>query len=391
MAVVGAAIGTSELKDLADWKLMFQQIVDLTKDDSVGRFLSISGILMVLFGGFVAYRLMKTDPQRVYNWQKALAFIPSCAGILLVAVGPAVSLYQQSRSVVLIAQKKLDQQSESFDAFLRSEMPPQAISESLRVNKRVRQLIRLISYNPNTQTQLALERLNWLGQKDQIYTFVADYDEMKGYTAAEALKRSGVRYSSGNKISAIIFPADQVSELIPLNVRGLMQVIQKIEGSRPLALQFDVQKRLSLSGLNALKEQGLIGSWSWDEYGKYFDEYCQAAIEFRCSENPYTARSLIGAITHDWHPLGFSQNAASQSNVCEDLRAKERSCLIEKWPNSTDPIVSRIGGRVFMVPNMEINNIQGRILIDFNEPTNQKIPSLIPDNIKISDILDPAQ
>jgi hypothetical protein len=47
-----------------------------------------------------------------------------------------------------------------------------------------------------------------------------------------------------------------------------------------------------------------LPSWSWDEYSRFYPEYCELSHRFRCGD--YDALSLISAIKFDWHPIGIS-------------------------------------------------------------------------------------
>lgn len=95
----------------------------------------------------------------------------------------------------------------------------------LESNRPAGHLIRLIAYDPQKEPGLAIDRLERLGPPDQLYSFVASYEEMAGYTATGTEERPPIE--RGQHVSAIIFP--RRSELYPANARGLLQIIRAVE------------------------------------------------------------------------------------------------------------------------------------------------------------------
>lgn len=241
----------------------------------------------------------------------------------------------------------------------------------LESSRPVGHLIRLIAYDPQTEPWLAIDRLERLGPPDQLYSFVASYEEMAGYTAKQALEKNGLSLREGQHVSAVIFP--QRTELYPANARGLLQIIRAVEQEKGAA----IDERL-LDGANALtaaEAEGLqaTGSASYrvSDFRDLYPRYCELARRFNCGPAPYPASRFIGSLYHDWHPLGFSQIEPAR-DPC--TLPAEQYCAFADWATARAEFLPKFGSRAFFTRNLEIATIPGRILIDFDRPDRQIIP-----------------
>jgi hypothetical protein len=242
---------------------------------------------------------------------------------------------------------------------------------NLESNAYVGHLIRLVAYDPQTEPGLAIDRLARLGPPDQLYSFVASYEEMAGYTARQALEKNGLRLSEGQHVSAVIFP--RRTDLYPANARGLLQVIRAVETEKGAA----IGDRF-LEGANALTEAEAkdlqstdIASYRVSNFRDLYPRYCELARRFNCGPVPYPASRFIGSLYNDWHPLGFSQIEPAR-DPCT-LPAAEY-CAFVDWAKAGAEFLPRFGSRAFLTKNLEIAKIPGRILIDFDRPDRQIIP-----------------
>lgn len=241
----------------------------------------------------------------------------------------------------------------------------------LESSRPVGHLIRLVAYDPQTEPWLAIDRLERLGPPDQLYSFVASYEEMAGYTAKQALEKNGLSLREGLHVSAVIFP--QRTELYPANARGLLQIIRAVEQEKGAA----IDERL-LDGANALtaaEAEGLqaTGSASYrvSDFRDLYPRYCELARRFNCGPAPYPASRFIGSLYHDWHPLGFSQIEPAR-DPC--TLPAEQYCAFTDWATARAEFLPKFGSRAFFTRNLEIATIPGRILIDFDRPDRQIIP-----------------
>jgi hypothetical protein len=95
------------------------------------------------------------------------------------------------------------------------------------MNSRVDWLIRLIPYNPISEPDLAVSRLQMLGQPKLLYTFVAPYNELRGYNVLQAVRMIGGNIKPRQNVSAIIF--ERTTDIIPANAKGLLQIVHDIQ------------------------------------------------------------------------------------------------------------------------------------------------------------------
>ena len=72
-------------------------------------------------------------------------------------------------------------------------MTSQVAFDRLQRNQEARWLIRFISYENDSTSgkELAINKLERLGPKDQLFSFVADYEELAGYTVKQATEMTG--------------------------------------------------------------------------------------------------------------------------------------------------------------------------------------------------------
>lgn len=259
------------------------KIFQLLTASSASTLLSIVGFGLLVVAGILAYWTPQT---------KTALLISLVAGIFFSAAGPGVALLNVEQKTI----KKLD----SEQAFKR-----------LQDNAEVKYVIRLISYDPSQESGLAIDRLTNLGPPDQLYSFVASYDEVVGYKVIDALAKVGQSDKDVKRVSGIIFPLH--TPLFPANARGLLQVIQEVETRK--AIQTLLKRKL-VDGTNALNDGEIqdlaatdIPSYRLLAFKDNYRHYCELAREFHCNRtSSYSAQAYIGALSKDWHPLGFAQN-----------------------------------------------------------------------------------
>lgn len=241
----------------------------------------------------------------------------------------------------------------------------------LESNAPVGHLIRMVAYDPQTQPGLAIDRLERLGPPDQLYSFVASYEEMAGYTAKQALEKNGLSLREGQHVSAVIFP--RRGELYPANARGLLQIIRAVEQEKAAALGARF-----LDGANALTEAEAkdlqatdVASYRVSAFRDLYPRYCELARRFNCGPAPYPASRFIGSLYHDWHPLGFSQIEPARDPCTLPVA---QYCAFGDWAQMRAEFLPTFGSRAFFTRNLEIASIPGRILIDFDRPDRQIVP-----------------
>ncbi|MET4181731.1 hypothetical protein ABIB94_003832 [Bradyrhizobium sp. JR7.2] len=329
-------------------------IFRLVTSSSSSATLSVVGLALLLVAGVFAYKAAKSKPDDFPTSMKAVLFLSLIGGMIFSAAGPSLALLK----AVSIPKMSTNQ------AF-----------KNLEENSEVKNVVRLIAYDPEVEPALAIDRLTKLGPSDQLYSFVASYDELVGYKVADALAKVGTSNKNIKRVSAIIFPLN--APLFPANARGLLQVIKEIEGRREIQTQLT---KKFLDGKNSLNGEELkdleitsIPSYRWDEqFGKKYPHYCSLSNEFACNPSTYSAHAYVGSISHDWHPLGFSQNPREDRCNLPTTKYCEYS-----GPNAAArDYSSKFGARAFLIRNLEINKIPGRILIDFDRPYDQVIPDI---------------
>jgi len=339
------------------------KLFGLIKESPISIILFVIGILLFLITGLFAYKVIKLKPEETTIWHKFLIFVTLTGGVIFSSGGLGLSLLEVSH--------------DRYRGFQSARIDPNKALSHLEQNSMVVWLIRLIAYNPNRQPNLALDKLTHLGHESQLYTFVAPYDELRGYTVEDAVRKFGGLLDRPSHVSAILFPLPSHDiKLIPANARGLLQIVKKIDESKdPAAAGY---KPFDFSQLSKDQHDDLgkthRESWSWNEYGKFYKSYCKLAQSIRCDKSQYTAIAQIGQINGDWHPLGLSQQLPSEFNPCSD-DATKKQCEIDKWEDTQD-LRETFGTRVFFIKNMVLSDIPGRVLIDFDQPVSQVIPDL---------------
>lgn len=338
------------------------QFIDIIKNSTTATTLFVIGFVLLLITIICIRKILLSDAKQTPPWLTIFLFMCLVGSALFAASAAAISLTFSTVNTRI----ELDE-----------------LLNNLRSNKRVNHLIRMIAYDPISEPYLSVGKITHLGKQSQEFTFVADYDELRGYTVSEAIRRTGGTIQPGQHVTAFIFPIPRGKTLRPVNARGLLQVIRAIENSQ-LAMRenfhrFDVDSRFKPS--NGTNNSALIedlsndnvASYSWAAYSGYYTRYCEAAIEFKCNKT-YNARDLIGEISADWHPLGFARRSFPVQNVCLSKDESIRQCESKDWKDIEANIRDYIGARVFLMQNMMVSDIDGRYMIEFTQPELQIIP-----------------
>jgi hypothetical protein len=344
-----------------------QQLFDLATNTQTSSILIVVGLILLLVGIVIA---VKADPATSPLRYVLIGCLS--AGVLFCAAGPLFALF-------------------NFSKYPIQRVPVSKAFDNLKTNERVSWLIRLIPYDPNPdgQPNLAIGKLTQIGPQEQQYTFVASDDELAGYPVDQAVRMTGISYSPGQRVSAIIFPVPpqpdtRAKALYPANARGVLQVIQNLESDPRNKITnslFTGQDTLTAEEAADLKNFNALNNWRWDTNFKFYPHYCQIALDFVCTLPPYSARSYISGPNTDWHPLGLAQISAARDpcdpdirpNFCKvpDLNSAENS-----WKAMKSALLKSFGSRVFLMQNLKIDSIQDRVLIDFGEPTTEYIPNM---------------
>lgn len=315
----------------------------------------IAGLLFLILTIGLIYHAARSRPEEFNVFWRATLWVTLISSILSLFGGTALALLDLSREVPT--------------GFAPAQQTPGEGVINLADNKRVRWLVRLIPFDPKTSPELGIDRLTHLGRSDHRYTFVADYNELRGYTAEEAVLKVGGSTNDAGHVSAILFPLDG-RQLIPANARGLLQVVKALDddlgASRQNYRALSLEKRLTEIELTSLSSRA-IDSYKWENYKNDYRQYCSQAIAFKNGD--YTAKTLIGGIARDWHPMGFSRRLPQGPST-----EKQDLCNIsweEMLKNSQE-----FGSRAFLIENLALPDISGRLLIHFRDPRNQVIPDL---------------
>ena len=340
------------------------QMAELAPSDLAGLILGVIGALLVLGGAYLASVLINKDPRQISAGQKLTTIALLLTGLVLSIAGLSGALWEEltePESPVRVGETpNLVSPSQSF--------------KDLLTNARVERLIRLVLRKPN-EPQFG-DQLKWLGKDGQAYTLVADYDEMRGRTAAEAARLLGATVEAGDRVSAIIFRR-QPSKITPVSAIGLMQMVSEVDAKLDAGKKLGIEQRLSPSALAALQlgqDRPPLDVWAWSTYGVYYPDYCNLAQEFRCDPT-YAAHGALGEIDANWHPLGFSERVQAVKEPC-GKEADDKFCSIADpvaiWPS----LAPYYGARIFYIKNEPVSSLDGRVLIDFDLPEIQRIPSL---------------
>jgi len=333
------------MPSLSDATDSFVKIVQLVGITTSSALLSSIGVFLVLVAAVVAI-VAVTKPASMQPWLKWVLFLALIGGMAFSIAGPSLALLNITENVIPRVSKE--------EAFKR-----------LADNEKTGWLIRLISFDPKREPQLAIDQLRTLGSEAQKYAFVAPYDELRGVSVKDSVARVGGNYSEGRHVSAIIFPlqtGDDRDVLYPANARGLLQVVGAVEDQLS-------EGKFLLKNIEALErnehedmKETHIWSWRFSQYKDKYKKYCRLAQTFRC-DRTYTARSFIGDLNQDWHPLGLSQ--AVEGNPCA-LMAPDY-CASDDWETLKKSAYQKFGSRVFLFRNRELKDLPGRIMIDFTK------------------------
>jgi hypothetical protein len=181
-------------------------------------------------------------------------------------------------------------------------------------------------------------------------------------------------------VTAIIFRRDG-RRLWPANARGVLQLVNDIQNSikdiHP-EKYFSIDKYLGNDSAFENLSLEYLGSWRWDQYGAHYKSFCEAVQHFRCDrdrhpDRDFTAKSRIGLLEPDWHPLGFSRRESVRGK-CD--RSIWEECNITNFDAAIPSLLEIFGARVFLMNNIEIKTIDGRVMIDFDRPSEQLIPDI---------------
>jgi hypothetical protein len=338
-----------------------QTVFGLIRENTVSTLVSVIGLSLLALGVYLSYQSVKKKPEEVTPWFKWILFGSLGMGILISLAGATLAV--------------LDLSKDRLRSFSSVQVKSDAVLRNLQNNSEVTWLIRLIPFDPNTKPELSIARLTHLGRSDQTYTFVADYAELRGYSAYDAIHRVGSTMRDATHVSAIIFPIrEHHVHVYPANARGILQVIREIESSHQTSssyTKFDLETSLGEGQKDDLKDTDSLPSWEWKSYSHYYKDYCELAQRFRCGE--YSAKSLMGNLSPDWHPLGFAQDSLHPPDPC---KTREAVCEVSDWDKDVMPLAPHVGARVFLIENFEIDTLEGRILIDFDDPKSEVIPDL---------------
>jgi hypothetical protein len=252
------------------------------------------------------------------------------------ATGPSIALFSTAQGPI-------------------SRVPVAKAFKNLKENAEIFWLIRLIPFDPRSTPQLAVSALARLGPVEQKYTFVAPYEELRGYPVDRAVLMTGGHFRHGDHVSAVIFQVGE-NTIYPANARGLLQVVWGLEQqlrteNRPHFLLRNTS-RLESDDYNNLSNISIY-SWRWDNYKDRYPRYCKAAHEFRCN-NRYTARELIGGLYKDWHPFGLAQE--EQNDPCS--MTAEAYCSKTDWEEQKPELLRHFGSRVFLIQNYSLSELE---------------------------------
>jgi hypothetical protein len=338
------------------------RLYELIRDNGTSAFLSIVGLILFAIA-FIFARKAVEEKKTAPSWLKICLLTSLIAAILASIAAPSLRMLELSHRHGGAA-----------------PLTPTQILENLRTNTRVTWVLRLIPYNSGNRDKLGIESLKKVGIATQQYVFVADYAELRGRTVADAVVKVGGSMNQITGVSAILFPL--ASHLYPANARGLLQIIRDVDqkcaanptvcSAQPGYKSFNIEKQLSKEEVDDLSETEAIESWSWEKYKRFYNHYCQMVQTFRCADLPsqFSASPLIGKLSRDWFPLGFSQT--SSVNPCAQ---KLESCSISAW-EETKALVPQLGVRAFLIENYPLETLVGLRLIDFKNPQEETIPDL---------------
>ena len=318
----------------------------------------------MLGGAYLASVLINRDLREISARQKLTTIALLLTGLVLSIAGLSGALWEElvepEPPVRFGDTPNLVSPSQSF--------------KDLLTNARVERLIHLVVRKPN-ELQSG-DQLKSLGKDGQAYTLVADYDEMRGRTAAEAARLLGATVEAGDRVSAIIFRR-QLRKITPVSAIGLMQMVVEVDAKLDAGKKLGIEERLSpdaLKGLGLGQDKPPLDVWAWSTYGVHYPDYCKLAQKFRCDPT-YAAHGALGEIDANWHSLGFSERVQAVKEPC-GKEADDKFCPITDPASIWPSLALYYGARIFYIKNEPVSSLDGRVLIDFDLPEIQRIPSL---------------
>lgn len=334
-------------------------IAGLTSSDLIGVVLGTVGATLVLVGAYYASVLISKDPREIENWQKLLALSLLMSGLLLSIAGLSGTLWDELTEPVPVTQ--------AIDAV--GPVPPGKSFTSLLNNGRVERMIKLVVRKPSD----AVTRTS-IGSEGDLYALVGDFDEMKGRSAADAVRLLGGKVEDGDVVTAIVFPRNP-HRITPASAQGLLQTVSAAQGGTD-GNKLDLPTRLSpaaLQGLQLSAERPDLSTWAWKTYGKFYPEYCKLALDIKCGRAD--AGSVKIEQIANWHPLGFSERAPLVKDACA-AEAQETLCGIKDAVSAWASLKPYYGARIFYIKNEPLTAVPGRLIIEFDFPEQQRIPDL---------------
>ncbi|MBO4226399.1 hypothetical protein [Bradyrhizobium neotropicale] len=359
---------------MADVFQAVAQILKALQESSTAVWFTTVGIILLGVATIVANMAFGRKPEDTPGGMKGAFFTCLFVGIICAVTGPSVALYKELWNTQTELKKRDIQVMSTAD-----------IRRRLEDNTRVRFVIRLIGYNSTDPKGLPIEKVQKLGPSNQLYSFVADYEELKGRTVAEALTMIG-NQKDFDRVTAIIFPLprrkdnnDSGSFFYPANARGLLQVIRLVESQIGESERYIKSDTFNSDQLKNLKSVGR-NTYPIRAPDKLYADYCPLVAKFFCSGSGiYRSRDLIGQLYDDWHPLGFSQKNPRQSPCSIP---EQQFCAFSGWDKAYADFEGHFGARAFLIENLDVNAIVGRTMIDFTDLRNQRIPEIalpVPD------------
>lgn len=338
------------------------KILTYIVDSPAGVTITLIGFLLTIASLYLSFKAASSKPEDVPKWYKTMIFVTISFGVLFSVAGPALAI------INVAPRQDVASSSEIFD--------------SMRDNERVHWLARLITHHPEAEPHLSISKLTHLGKPSERFTFVADYEEIRGRTVEDAVKMIGGAVYGGQHVSVIIFPVEGGGphQIFPANARGILQAISDIQsnymGADPKRL--DIQSELNdEEKLDLSKDRSSLRTWAWPNYSKHYGKYCRLSHRVRCNQKEYNALNYIGSINNDWHPLGLSRKNSSD-DAC--TAGPEKFCEIKDIDLFKRDNLDEFGARIFLMNNMELSNLKGKYMFNSINPRYQRIPDIGPRN-----------
>ena len=225
---------------MAEFFQAVAQVLQLVVGSSAATSLTVVGIILLLLTAVMAYIGLDSKPDETSKSLKAALYLCLVGGILFSAAGPSWALYNE---LSYAAQHPI--RIESTDE----------IRQRLADNARVRYVVRLIPYNVGSaaeRQELSIDNVSTLGPAKQLYSFVGDYEELKGRTVADALDMVGVTRNF-DRVTAIIFPLPKKRVIPRIFIRQMPAVSFKSYSSQKatLTLKIDLSSQTRLMPKNS--------------------------------------------------------------------------------------------------------------------------------------------